>query len=296
MFRRNTKNTRVIISYMSENYAAVRKLYDNLVGNGLDVFMDKPSLEPGEAWSGKFERVAQKSGSILIVFSDAYDPTAKRTFNREVEFLSDLKKKHASKTLIPIRLSECQIPDTEIGGGQALSDLHYMDLFGLPAQDNLLKILSTLGVKNPSVTVAPKSTVRVVRRDEDGIPIQFRVNDEKIKETKKQSFSFDVEPGEHSFVCSLYKTTRVLSGRGFYAWLARAHEIVLTIEPFSDYVWEVDGSNYRRLTVNPGMVLIRAPLRLVGQERVRIDDYKTWPQSIKSQITRLANTDSFDAS
>jgi len=91
-------------------------------------------------------------------------------------------------------------------------------------------------------------------------------------------------------VCSVYRTAPVLSGRGGYVWLARAHAIEIEIEPFTHYEWSVEGSNIRKLTINPGMVLARLPLRLVGQERVRPDAYDTWPQTIRSQVAKIPHT------
>jgi TIR domain len=120
----------VFISYCRENKQQVNELHDELVRNGFDVWWDDQLLG-GQNWKMELRKAMNDCGAVVACFSEE---VAKRDASGMFPELRDAigayrQMKPGSIFLVPVRLSECRIPDFEIDATMMLRDLQYIDLF-----------------------------------------------------------------------------------------------------------------------------------------------------------------------
>lgn len=120
----------VFISYVRENSSQVDKIYDELTSKGINVWLDKHNIFPGQRWKDAI-RKAIKDGSFFVAcFSSAYFQKEKTYMNEELFLaIDELRLRPSDRTwFIPLLLDECNIPDRAIGAGETLSDIQFIDM------------------------------------------------------------------------------------------------------------------------------------------------------------------------
>jgi len=121
----------VFISYVSENLGHVRQLRDSLARQGIEVWLDRERIQPGSRWKHAIRRAIRRGEFFIACFSTEYASRTKTYMNEELTLaIDELRQYPQTQTwFIPVRLSECDIPDIDIGGGQSLRDIQWVDLF-----------------------------------------------------------------------------------------------------------------------------------------------------------------------
>ena len=121
----------VFLSYCRENDAAVWQLYDELTAAGHAVWRDQESLLPGMDWKHEIRRAIRRAYAVVICFSQ--EVAARHRSGSYPEALLAIEEYRlmtpGSIYLIPVRLSECEIPPIELTPTRTLQDLHYEDFF-----------------------------------------------------------------------------------------------------------------------------------------------------------------------
>ena len=138
----------VFLSYCRDNKREVNKLHDDLVRQGFEVWWDDDLLA-GQNWKCELRKAVQNSGEVVACFSAEVQ---KRDVSGMFPELRDAievyrQMRPESIFLIPIRLSECTIPDLPIDATTSLSHLQYVDLF--PAKDRtegVTKVVNSLSM------------------------------------------------------------------------------------------------------------------------------------------------------
>ena len=122
---------RVFLSYCRDNDVAVRQLYDELTAAGHAVWRDQESLLPGMDWKHEIRRALRRAYAVVICSSQ--EVAARHQSGIYPEALLAVEEYRllppGSIYLIPVRLSECEIPPIELTPTRTLQDLHYEDLF-----------------------------------------------------------------------------------------------------------------------------------------------------------------------
>jgi tetratricopeptide (TPR) repeat protein len=114
----------IFISYAHEDFEAAKRLYLDLKHAGLNIWLDKESLLPGQDWQIEIRRNIRNSSYFLALLSS--NSVSKRGYvQREVaEALDVFKEFPESKVfIIPVRLDECK-PSHE-----KLYTLQWADMF-----------------------------------------------------------------------------------------------------------------------------------------------------------------------
>jgi hypothetical protein len=121
------------ISYVREDKARVDRLQEALEAAGVSVWRDTKDLWPGQNWEDKI-RAAIKSDSLAFIacFSEHSAAREKSYQNAELALAADEYRLRPPTTewLVPVRFSECAVPDWALGAGRTLGSLHRTDLFG----------------------------------------------------------------------------------------------------------------------------------------------------------------------
>ena len=121
------------ISYVREDSRQVDRLQQTLEDAGVPVWRDTADLWPGEDWRVKIRRAITDNALVFIAcFSQASISRHKSYQNEELVLaIEEMRLRPPDDPwLIPVRLSECEIPDREIGAGRRLTSIQRADLFG----------------------------------------------------------------------------------------------------------------------------------------------------------------------
>lgn len=130
-----SKTSQIFLCHASEDKASVLEIYKRFKDAGLNPWLDKKDLLPGQAWAREIPKALKKSDFVLIFFSTT--SVAKRGFvQKEFKLALDVLDEipEGQIFIIPVRLDDCQIPDTFL-------HLHYCDLF---EDDGLEQILRAI--------------------------------------------------------------------------------------------------------------------------------------------------------
>ena len=160
-FRRNSVSlgSHVLLSYYQENSADGAWLYQMLSGAGHDVLyqqellpgMDKPQFK------SRLKRNINAARAVIICLSAEVNPRRHQTVLTLASEEYGRRKAMQSGDdpydevpddvyLIPVRFSNCEIPDFRVGDRQMLADLEHLDLFPADhrqfAVEQLFKVLA----------------------------------------------------------------------------------------------------------------------------------------------------------
>lgn len=114
----------IFIAYVEEDRAAAERLYHALARAGLDPWMDKKKLQPGQNWPRAIERAISVSDFFVACLSRR--AIAKRgMFQSEMRWALDCARQTplGDVFFMPVRLEECAVPPVIQRSTQ------YLDLF-----------------------------------------------------------------------------------------------------------------------------------------------------------------------
>lgn len=141
----------VFLSYCYDNREEVARLHDDLIASGENVWWDG-DIGGGENWKLAIRRAMKSSYAVVLCFSKESVVRAKSGIYPEIMDAIAVYRQYApgSIFLIPVRLSECEIPDIEIDAINTLDDLQRIDLFPDDKRiDGLQQLINALR-KTPS--------------------------------------------------------------------------------------------------------------------------------------------------
>lgn len=120
----------VFIAYCRENMDAVDRLCENLISRGIKVWLDQNALEPGMQWKPAIQQAIQHGDFFIACFSTEVNARNQTYMSEELKVaIEELHRRPVDRVwFIPVKLNECEIPDIDIGGGETLRDLQYVDL------------------------------------------------------------------------------------------------------------------------------------------------------------------------
>lgn len=129
------KSLKTFLCHSHSDRVAVHALWSRLKKDGVDVWLDRENLQPGQDWEREIRKAILKSHIIIVCLS--------RGFNKQKGFRHEELKIALQKAdvilddkifIIPVRLEECNMPDS-------LCHLHRVDLFERGGYEKLLHAL-----------------------------------------------------------------------------------------------------------------------------------------------------------
>ncbi len=141
---------KVFISYIKEDWPQVKLIVNSLKNCGIEVWVDQDKLRPGARWADIIRKEIRDGDFFIACFSNEYSKRSTTYMNEELTLaIEELRKrKRETAWFIPLRLTECEIPDWSIGGGETLRSFHWVDLFK-NWEEGLSNILETLSPSMP---------------------------------------------------------------------------------------------------------------------------------------------------
>ncbi|QEG43549.1 toll/interleukin-1 receptor domain-containing protein [Roseimaritima ulvae] len=137
---------KVFLSYCHDDQEEVQQIRDELSSRGFDVWWDDVLLG-GQDWKQEVAEAIRESKAVVACFSQRVQERERTQLMPELrEAITVLKQLPPGRSfLIPIRLSECVIPDLRIDATTSITDLHYIDLFPPESRPNSMsKLVSSL--------------------------------------------------------------------------------------------------------------------------------------------------------
>ena len=121
---------KVFLSYCHDNQAEAAKLRDDLLEAGYNVWWDKDILVGGD-WKYEIRKAMKQSCAVVICLSTELQVRYKSGVYPELLDAIKVYRQQAPGNvfLIPVRFSDCEIPDIEIDDTRNLDSLVYEDLF-----------------------------------------------------------------------------------------------------------------------------------------------------------------------
>lgn len=120
----------LFVSYVRENKEVVQRLVTDLTARGEKVWWDSEIL-PGQDWKREINKAIKSSYAVIACFSEETDKRGQSGMFPELREAIKIYRelKPGSIFIIPVRLSECSVPDFQIDDVNNLSALQYVDLF-----------------------------------------------------------------------------------------------------------------------------------------------------------------------
>lgn len=153
--------THLFLSYCHDNADEVAKLRDDLIKAGENVWWDGDIL-PGQDWELAINQAMKRSYAVLLCLSKESQMRAVSGIYPEAMNAIEAYRRYkpGSIFLIPVRLSECEIPPIKIDGTRTLDQLQYVDLFPSSKRDaNLRRLIQSIQATplHPQAEVARNS-------------------------------------------------------------------------------------------------------------------------------------------
>jgi hypothetical protein len=136
----------IFLSYCHDNQAEAKQLRDDLLAAGESVWWDQNILA-GQNWKIEIRKALKDSYAVVICFSKETEARTESGIYPELLDAIDAYRNYAPGGifLIPVRLSECDIPLVEIGGAVTLDQLQRVDLFpSANRSDGVNRLLESL--------------------------------------------------------------------------------------------------------------------------------------------------------
>jgi hypothetical protein len=121
------------ISYVREDRMLVDRLQGILEAAGIRVWRDTADLWPGQDWEIEIRRaINTNSLAFIACFSENNQRRPKSYQNKELILAVEQMRLRppGQAWLIPVRFSDCDMPEFDLGPGRTLSSLQCVDLFG----------------------------------------------------------------------------------------------------------------------------------------------------------------------
>ncbi len=131
----NTDTLKVFLCHASTDKPIVRNLYQKLIGDGFDVWLDEEKLFPGQDWTDEIPKAIRSSDVVLVCLSNR-SISKEGYVHKEIRMALDtaMEKTEDTVYLIPIRLEECEVPNS-------LQRWHWGDYFQQNGYEKIVRSL-----------------------------------------------------------------------------------------------------------------------------------------------------------
>lgn len=146
------------ISYVREDAATVDELQRVLEDAGIPVWRDT-NIEPGEDWWDVIQRAITTEAVVFVACFSEVSVTRGRTVQRRELLLAaeEYRLRPPDRPwIIPVRLSDCEVPSFDLGGGRSLASLHWVDLFGGRWEEGCARLVAAIRDLLPSEGAADR--------------------------------------------------------------------------------------------------------------------------------------------
>ena len=121
---------KVFMSYVRDDWPVVRKLAQTLSENGIEAWLDRERIKPGERWQDVIRTAIADGDFFLACFSVGYNAKMTTYMNEEITLaIEQLRLRPTNISwFIPVKLDGTMIPARKIAGNETLHSIQWADL------------------------------------------------------------------------------------------------------------------------------------------------------------------------
>lgn len=239
---------RVFLCHSSDDKSVVKELYNHLVKDGIDAWLDKENLFPGQDWKIEIPKAVRNSDVVIVCLS-SHSITKEGYVQKEIKLALDVadEKPEGTIFIIPARLEDCEIPER-------INRFHWVDLFSTDGYGRLLKALQ-VRADSVGASIAPQknkkekvvqntSASTEMRKDKDEVEKSKNQDNPQLPPRQYRDFvgrQFQLDDIENALNDTLGKWIIAIDGIGGIGKTALAREIterMLANKSFEKIVWE----------------------------------------------------------
>jgi len=160
--RAPTRLLRVFLCHSSADKPAVRDLYQRLLADGADPWLDEEKILPGQDWELEIKKAVRESDAVIVCLTHG-SVTREGFVQKEIKEALDVADQKPEGTIfvIPLKLEECIVPDR-------LRRWQWVNLFEQRGYEKLMCALwaraSALGIEVPNQPIVkPNAEERSIR-------------------------------------------------------------------------------------------------------------------------------------
>jgi len=108
----------------------VERLARTLSAYGIQVWLDREQLRPGERWAAAIQHAIEAGAFYIACFSTQYAMRSRTYMNEELTVaIDELRLRPTNRAwFVPVLLDDCDVPDRSIGAGETLRSLQWLKL------------------------------------------------------------------------------------------------------------------------------------------------------------------------
>jgi hypothetical protein len=130
----------VFLSYAHADREAVHTLYRRLIKDGVDAWLDKEKLLPGQDWDLEIRKAVRSVDVVIVCLSKQFNQAGFRQKEVRIALNEADMKPEGDIFIIPARLDECETLES-------LRKWHWVDLFVENGYDMLVSALKAQAEK-----------------------------------------------------------------------------------------------------------------------------------------------------
>ena len=130
------RSLKVFLCHAHGDKAAVRELYLRLIRDGVDAWLDKEKLLPGQDWELEIRRAVREADVVVVCLYRQFKQAGFRQNEVRLALDTAMEQPEGEIFIVPARLEEC---DTL----ESLRKWHWVDLFEENGYETLLRALRT---------------------------------------------------------------------------------------------------------------------------------------------------------
>lgn len=103
---------RVFLCHSSRDKPAVRNLYERLLDDGIEPWLDEEDILPGQDWEREIAKAVRNADVVIVCLSEK-SVTKSGYVQKEIRYALDIAEEQPEGTIfiIPLKLQECDTPE-----------------------------------------------------------------------------------------------------------------------------------------------------------------------------------------
>lgn len=207
----------VFISYVHEDRELVGALCDELRQEGVAVWLDREQIHPGQRWREAIRHAIREGAFFIACFSEQSAKRERAYMNEELTLaIEEIRCRPTTRAwFVPVLLSDDALPDRDIGAGETLRDIQWLDLSDGPGSSQwrdgvrrLTYLVKHVDPLTPGTDFSAQVQASVQRRDENALHMLLKATARETIDCALEAFIRDKNTEEYGFVlrpvCSVF--------------------------------------------------------------------------------------------
>lgn len=125
----------IFLCHSFHDKPTIRQLYQKLIRDGFDVWLDEERILPGQDWEREIAHAVRNADAVIVCLSHSA-VTKSGYFQKEIKMVLDVADEKPERALFPIpaRLEECKVPER-------VARYQWADLYEPGGYEKLIKSL-----------------------------------------------------------------------------------------------------------------------------------------------------------